>query len=367
MAKTLRIVRISLVTLQLISLTVAAVILVVHYNPWIERIIEEAEKTTTGNGSQGSQNGSPPAPDEVVSQLGHSLAEQINRVEGEEIVLFLMSAATILVSLLGIVGTLRGSLSPATSKVHHQHNCLLNFYMSTLIVFLFVIFMALCGTLWEVISKLQAASHGSSGTSVGVHLSGTVVASTANPFESAYDLVVEGDEDNSNSTAIEGRNSNSFTTPPTSLNKLPTSSSSLAEVSWLYIAKSLLFISLSAILYSVSLKLTRRILESSDDRYLSASDDDGDEDDLNSETSSRGGGGGVNGGGIPAPAFIGVGGKAAAGFHSYSNRNFHSNIAGVYVGGGGGVGVNSGGKPGNKKSTSSSIGSSAPGSPFRNV
>ena len=205
MAKTLRIVRISLVTLQLISLTVAAVILVVHYNPWIERIIEEAEKTTTGNGSQGSQNGSPPAPDEVVSQLGHSLAEQINRVEGEEIVLFLMSAATILVSLLGIVGTLRGSLSPATSKVHHQHNCLLNFYMSTLIVFLFVIFMALCGTLWEVISKLQAASHGSSGTSVGVHLSGTVVASTANPFESAYDLVVEGDEDNSNSTAIEGK------------------------------------------------------------------------------------------------------------------------------------------------------------------
>lgn len=67
--------------------------------------------------------------------------------------------------------------------------------------------MALCGTLWEVISKLQAASHGSSvgGTSVGVHLSGTVVASTANPFESAYDLVVEGDEDNSNSTAIEGK------------------------------------------------------------------------------------------------------------------------------------------------------------------
>ena len=233
MAK-LRIIQVSLITLQLISLTVASVIIIVHYNPWIEKMIVEAERS--GDTTQ-------------------SLADQIQRIEGEEIVIFLMSSATILVSVIGIIGTLRGH--------EHNYNCMLRFYMSTLIIFLFVIFMALCGTIWEMVSKLQysqAAAAVVSQSSQVVQLSSdsNIHHTTSNPFDSTYDLL---DERMVNSfggvpNGTIGRNnvisSSNASTPKVTI--------AYSTVTWWYIGKSLIFISLSAALFAISLKLTRKIL-----------------------------------------------------------------------------------------------------------
>lgn len=319
MAK-LRVIRITLITLQLISVTIASVIIIVHYNPWIERMIVEAERS--GNTSQ-------------------SLADQIGRIEGEEIVIFLMSSATILVSLIGVIGTLRG----------HEHNhCLLNFYMSTLIIFLFVIFVALCGTIWEMIWKLQY------GQSIGSTLNNSKYA----PHDT-YHLV---DDEHQMNMSIEGRNMESnhtimTTTTATTTSGTTTISSKNAQssVTWMYICKSFIFISLSASLYAVSLKLTRKILESSDDRYLSAGD--GDEDDLNSEASSYGTNGihhYINAGGV-----VSVNGQSKR-HKPYNNHsfNFQHNIAGSYNSRM--LSKPSGGVPSITGSNDSSV-----GTPFRNI
>ena len=291
----LRVLRISLITLQLVSMTIASVIIIVHYNPWIERIINEAERS--GNTSQ-------------------SLADQIGRIEGEEIVIFLMSTATILVSLIGIIGTLRGD--------EHNH-CLLNFYMSTLIIFLFVIFMALCGTIWEVISKIQYQSS----------------------FDSTYHMLQANHLNISNNVEQYRPPESTVISTNTTLPK-----SAQSSVTWWYIGKSFLFISFCAALYSTSLRLTRKILESSDDRYLSANDH-GDEEDLNSEA----GRGEIQHFGV----ILGMNCKHIPYSNHSFNNNFQHNITDAYnhnmisksgVGAGSGV---------------ASITSTGIGSPFRNI
>lgn len=242
-------VRFTLIILQLISLTVASVILIVYYNPWFERMIDEAERT--GNTSQ-------------------TLADQIQHTEGEEIAIFLMSVATILVSIIGIIGVLCGP--------EHNH-CLLNFYMSTLIIFLFVIFVALCGTIWEVFSKLHHSS--------SINPSATLQQSNSKVLDRSTYLV---DDFELTPIAVNRTwSSPSSTTYPLLTDHhqpKPNGPNAQPAVTWWYITKSFIFISLSAALFATSLKLTRRILESSDDRYLSANDVE--DDDLNSETSSNG-------------------------------------------------------------------------------
>lgn len=219
-----------LILLQLISLLAASVILAVYYNPWIERIIDEAEKS--GN-------------------AGQTLADQISSVDGEEIVIFLMSTITILVSVLGLIGTLRsGSVNS-----RHSH-CLLNFYMSTLIIFLFVIFVAMCGTAWQLVSKINQST-----SAAPFHPSQPPYPATPRPVVNDFDI----------------HSSSSFPLPR------PTSPTSIVVVTWWYLGKSFVFIILSATLFATSLHLTKRILESMDDHFLSSSDDG---DDLSSETSS---------------------------------------------------------------------------------
>lgn len=253
-------VRFTLIILQLISLTAASVILIVYYNPWFERMIDEAERT--GNASQ-------------------TLADQIQHTEGEEIVIFLMSVATILVSIIGIIGVLCGQ--------EHNH-CLLNFYMSTLIIFLFVIFVALCGTIWELFSKL----HHSSYSSTNAFVSNQMLGANGAQLDSSTYLVDDFDLQSmsfNNRTTENVRRPTSptyplFTNVDRNVNTPPTGPKAQTTVTWWYLSKSFIFITLSAALFATSLKLTRRILESSDDRYLSANDVE--DDDLNSVASSNG-------------------------------------------------------------------------------
>ncbi|XP_075588952.1 uncharacterized protein LOC124496432 [Dermatophagoides farinae] len=311
-------VRITLIMLQLTSLTVASIIIIIYYNPWIGRIIEEAERS--GN-------------------TGRSLADQIRRTDNEELVIFLMASTTIFVSLLGIIGALR----------NYEHNhCLLNFYMSTLIIFLFVVFVALCGTIWEVFGKLNqrtiitTTTIPSSSTTTTTSIS--IIESFQNrnnnddqkqqttisngPFMNEFnhilptiDFIDDSKMKNSNQINENGHNNNN--------NNAQIILTAHHQVSWWYIGKSFILITFSAILYATSLKLTRKILESSDDRYLSANEFGGshnncgggylgaaadcDNDDLNSEDSCGGGAGG----------FVSGGGGAGAGssIYPYTTNN----------------------------------------------
>jgi hypothetical protein len=220
MAKLLAI-KCSLIILQLVSLSVASVIIIVYYNPWIKIIID--------------------------AENGDKFVDQFRGIEGEEIVIFIMSIATIIVSVLGILGAVRGQ--------EHNH-CLLNFYMTTLIIFLFVTFVALCGTIWEVINKLINR-----------------------------DSVLEENERLS-------RKIDSLSMNETKNSTTTYSTSQLYSNSWWYLTKSFLFIIISATIYATSIKLARRILDS-DDHYLEADDDSGrhfninnDNDDNNTKDSS---------------------------------------------------------------------------------
>ncbi|KAH9501085.1 hypothetical protein DERF_011954 [Dermatophagoides farinae] len=311
-------VRITLIMLQLTSLTVASIIIIIYYNPWIGRIIEEAERS--GN-------------------TGRSLADQIRRTDNEELVIFLMASTTIFVSLLGIIGALR----------NYEHNhCLLNFYMSTLIIFLFVVFVALCGTIWEVFGKLNqrtiitTTTIPSSSTTTTTTTSISIIESFQNrnnnddqkqqttisngPFMNEFnhilptiDFIDDSKMKNSNQINENGHNNNNAQIILTAHH----------QVSWWYIGKSFILITFSAILYATSLKLTRKILESSDDRYLSANEFGGshnncgggylgaaadcDNDDLNSEDSC--GGGGATGG------FVSGGAGAGSSIYPYTTNN----------------------------------------------
>jgi len=173
MAKIL-VIKCSLIVLQLISLCVSSVIIIIHYNPWIKILIEAAQ-----DGDQ---------PEQVV--------DQFRGIEGEEIVIFLVSLATIVVSVLGIIG----SLARVSRTSSH---CLLNFYVHTLIIFLFVTFVAFCGTVWQTINKIL----------------------------------------NNNSTV-----------------------NSELSVTWTHLTKSFLFILICAVIYAASIRLTRKILDF-DDHY----------------------------------------------------------------------------------------------------
>lgn len=260
-------VRIKLIILQLISLIIASVIIIINYNPWISRFIDEVERS--GN-------------------TGRSLADQIRRTDNEELVIFLMSSSTILVSLLGIIGSFR----------NHDHNhCLLNFYMSTLIIFLFVVFVALCGTIWEVFAKLHRSTL----------MSLPEEDSQVHNAESNRNIY----EDDSWST----RSSISVNITPLINTK------SHLVVSWLYIGKSLMLITISAFIYAVSLKLVRKILESSDDQYLSASECVADPDDLSLEE----GGGDIS--------YANSGSKTFKNLSRYPcNFNCNSHIIDIYSG-----------------------------------
>ncbi|KAH9419737.1 hypothetical protein DERP_001568 [Dermatophagoides pteronyssinus] len=290
-------VRITLIMLQLTSLIVASIIIIIYYNPWIGRIIDEAERS--GN-------------------TGRSLADQIRRTDNEELVIFLMSSTTILVSLLGIIGALR----------NHEHNhCLLNFYMSTLIIFLFVVFVALCGTVWEVFGKLNQRTIIARATPTTIPSMTTT--STISLNESFQNNNNNNDDEKHHKTTTLNNDQylNEFNQSPTidfidsSIKNLTNENrhnnnndnnknaqlilSSHHQVSWWYIGKSFMLITFSAIIYATSLKLTRKILESSDDHYLSANEfggshnncgggggylgADGDNDDLNSEDSCAAG------------------------------------------------------------------------------
>jgi hypothetical protein len=224
MAKLLA-VKCSLIVLQLVSLLMASVIIIVYYNPWIKILIDSADD---------------------VSETGDKLVEQFRGIEGEEIVIFIMCLATIVVSVLGVMGALRGG--------HHHNHCLLNFYVTTLIIFLFVTFVALCGTIWELINKLlnrtsfndylfDDRNTGLQRTTEepAVHTDSALNASVSTPAAD-FDLILEP-------------------SPP-------------LMTSWWYITKSFLFILISATIYATSIKLTRKILDS-DDHYLEADDDSG--------------------------------------------------------------------------------------------
>jgi hypothetical protein len=236
MAKLLAI-KCSLIILQLVSLSVASVIIIVYYNPWIRILID-------GN----------------VADSGDKLAEQFRGIEGEEIVIFIMCLATIIVSVLGVVGAVRGQ--------EHNH-CLLNFYMTTLIIFLFITFVALCGTIWELINKLlnkdqvidYLVDDSQTVPAVGQPVTDTtvVVATVVNS------TVSNGPDSRSGVDLI---NSTNFSTFFNSNSQQP------VITSWWYITKSFLFIIVSATIYASSIKLTRKILDS-DEHYLAADDDSG--------------------------------------------------------------------------------------------
>lgn len=200
MAKLLAI-KCSLIILQLVSLSVASVIIIVYYNPWIKIIID--------------------------AENGDKFVDQFRGIEGEEIVIFIMSMATIVVSVLGIMGAIRGQ--------DHNH-CLLNFYMTTLIIFLFVTFVALCGTIWEVINKF---------------INKDVNLDDNNRLSRKID-----------SMPIDDKTTGTYSTSQYAIN------------SWWYLTKSFLFIVISATIYATSIKLTRKILDS-DDHYIEADDDSG--------------------------------------------------------------------------------------------
>lgn len=199
MAKQL-VIKCSLIILQLVSLSVASVIIIVYYNPWIKIIIE--------------------------AENSNKFVEQFRSIEGEEIVIFIMSMATIIVSVLGIIGAVRGQ--------GHNH-CLLNFYMTTLIIFLFVTFVALCGTIWEVINKF---------------INKDVNFDDNNRLSRKIDA------------QIDDKSTNTYTT------------SQYTNNSWWYLTKSFLFVIISATIYATSIKLTRKILDS-DEHYIEADDDSG--------------------------------------------------------------------------------------------
>lgn len=223
MAKLLAI-KFSLIILQLVSLSVASVIIIVYYNPWIKILID-------GN---------------VTETSGDRLAEQFRSIEGEEIVIFIMCLATILVSVLGIIGAVR---------CQHEHNhCLLNFYVTTLIIFLFITFVALCGTIWELINKLLNGD--GPGTNYllvepPTNRTAPVTPSESDTKDAPVDLI--------NSTG---------------LSELFHTKSKPVVSDWPYIFKSFLFITISATIYATSIKLTRKILDS-DEQYLTNDDDSG--------------------------------------------------------------------------------------------
>ncbi|XP_054166475.1 uncharacterized protein LOC128963949 [Oppia nitens] len=70
------------------------------------------------------------------------LAEQLRGMDGESVAVVAMCAAVVVVSLVGAVGAAR---SPSGA-------CQLHFYVTTEIIFLFVTCVALCGTIWELVS-----------------------------------------------------------------------------------------------------------------------------------------------------------------------------------------------------------------------
>ena len=214
-------VKCSLIILQLVSLSVASVIIFVYYNPWIKILIDAN------------------LPD---------VEKEFRGIEGEEIVIFIMCLATVVVSLIGIVGAARGQ--------EHNH-CLLNFYMTTLIIFLFVTFVALCGTIWELINKLLNRDS----NQIDYLVDDPVVPSTVESINSTVGAAA------SDKTAVDLINSTKFDSffPP---KNLPVISS------WWYITKSFLFIIISATIYATSIRLTRRILDS-EEQYLANDDDSG--------------------------------------------------------------------------------------------
>jgi hypothetical protein len=207
---------------------VASVIIIVYYNPWIRIIID-------GN---------------VTADGGDKLAEQFRGIEGEEIVIFIMCLATIIVSVLGIAGAIRGQ--------EHNH-CLLNFYMTTLIIFLFVTFVALCGTIWELINKLLNRPE-----PVDYLVDDPVPIV---PPSSNNDSVLSNGTDSRNSGGQDLINSTNFST-------YFNSSQQPVMTTWWYITKSFMFIIITATIYATSIKLTRRILDS-DEHYLANDDDSG--------------------------------------------------------------------------------------------
>lgn len=221
MAKLLAI-KCSLIILQLVSLSVASVIIIVYYNPWIKILIDATDNTESGD----------------------KLVEQFRGIEGEEIVIFIMCLATMVVSVLGVIGAVRGQ--------EHNH-CLLNFYMTTLIIFLFITFVALCGTIWELINKLLNKNS---------NINDYLFEDQQKPRKIA-DFTTDTDPTNSNST---GSNNNEIITT-----FFPTIQ---PMTSWWYITKSFLFILISASIYATSIRLTRKILDSAD-HYLEADDDSG--------------------------------------------------------------------------------------------
>ena len=223
MAKLLAI-KCSLIILQLVSLSVASVIIIIYYNPWIKILIE-------GN---------------VTEQSNDRLAEQFRSIEGEEIVIFIMCLATILVSVLGIIGAVR-------CQREHNH-CLLNFYVTTLIIFLFITFVALCGTIWELINKLLNRDS---------HENYLMVEPRLNKTE----VVPSGGQEADSSRGVDLINS-------TDLSELFHTNSQPVITTWWYIVKSFLFITLSATIYATSIKLTRKILDS-DEQFLANDDDSG--------------------------------------------------------------------------------------------
>lgn len=241
-------IRIALILLQLTCMAISSIIIIIYYNPWIGRIIDEAERS--GN-------------------TGRTLADQIRRTDNEELVIFLMSVSTFFVSFIGMIGVLRS---------HEHNNCLLNFYTSTLILFLFVLFVAICGTIWQIFGKLHRPTmqnklqQQQQQNTVQFDLNNNnndLSAKVINEKE----LIDLEQELNNKST---NQNNNTPTTTTTS-----NTSSAVSRVTWWYIGKSLILIIFATTIYTTSLKLTRK-LESCDDRYLSANECNGD-DDLNSE------------------------------------------------------------------------------------
>lgn len=242
-----------LLVCQLISITVATIVLIVYYNPWIEQIIDEAERS--GN-------------------AGQSFANQIIRTDYEEIMIILTCVATIVVSVIGLMGTLRGIPHDGGG---HSH-CLLNFYSSTLIIFLFVIFIALLARLWQIYGKLHQAFQ---------------LSQTSTSAQNETSIIYQFDFGGPQSTTITPTTVLTFANnrtrgrhhPSSSMAPVPaTNINDAASTTWWCICKSLVYITLAGGLFATALRLTRRILESLDDRYLSANDD---ADDLNSEASSN--------------------------------------------------------------------------------
>lgn len=249
--------RYMLLVLQLVSIAVASVILIVYYNPWIEQIIDEAERS--GN-------------------AGQSFANQITRTDYEEIVVIFICAATVVVSVVGLMGNLRGIPHEGAG---HSH-CLLNFYSTTLILFLFVIFISFLMRFWQVYHKLQHA------------FQSPVASSSAQNETMSVDYQFEfGGTQSTTTTTTVSPTTVSFNRTRSRHHHHPSSSTTTtpaadlddaASITWWCIFKSLVYIALSGGLFATALRLTKRILESLDDRYLSANDD---ADDLSSEASSN--------------------------------------------------------------------------------